>query len=186
VKIKLLIGALVFLIVLNLATIGSFVYLQWSRGRDHASILVPAPEVSRRGREGRQFGRGMRLRKDERNELWRLLEDFRVETEALGNRVRDLERQSFGLMQRDPVPRDSLDILLEEISAIRLEISRRAIDKLIEASVNLTPGQRRYFYAAVLAAGDLRGPRYGKPGMGAPDRYRRQQGPNERRRQDAP
>jgi uncharacterized membrane protein len=186
VKIKLLIGVLVFLIVLNLATIGSFVYLQWSRGRDNGPILVPAPEVSRRGQEGRRMERGTRLRKDKRNELWRLLEEFRAETEALGGRVRDLERQSFGLMQRDPVPRDSLDSLLEEISAVRLEISRRAADKLIEASVHLTPEQQRYFYAAVLTAGDLRGSRYGKPGMGAPDRLRRRQGPNEHRRQDAP
>jgi uncharacterized membrane protein len=186
VKIKLLIGVLVFLIVLNLATIGSFVYLQWSRGRDHVSILVPAPEVSRRGREGRQLGRGMRLRKDERSELWRLLEEFRGETEALGNRVRELERRSFGLMQREPVPRDSLDNLLEEISAVRLEISRRAADKLIEASVHLTPDQQRHFYAAVLTAGDLRGSRHGRPGMGAPDRHRRRQVPNERRRKDAP
>lgn len=181
-KIKLLIGALVFLIVLNLATIGSFVFLQWKGNRAITSIRTPAAGMSRLRTGGRGIGRRMRLHREERQELWRLFEEFRSETAELATRVRELEHQSFALMQRDPVPRDSLDTLLEEIAEVRLTISRKATDKLIEASVHLTPEQRRMFYASVLEAGNPRAPHPGEPGLPPPNPERKRH----RRHRDAP
>jgi uncharacterized membrane protein len=149
----MLIGVLVFLIVLNLATIGSFVYTQWKRGG--TEYALPGPMVgerpwgrwadSRRGAHAR-----LRLPDAERRELRSLFDEFLTETSELREHVRDLESQTFALMQRDSVPRPQLDSLLEEIAATRLEISRKAAARLIQSKAHLTPESRKVFYDAIL------------------------------------
>jgi hypothetical protein len=55
-------------------------------------------------------------------------------------------------MQLDPVPTARVDSLLGEISAARLEISRIAARKLIEAKTVLPPEEQRMFFDAILGA----------------------------------
>jgi hypothetical protein len=155
VKVKLLIGALIFLIVLNLATIGSFVYTQWKRGREHAAWAPTPPDLQR---SGRSTGDTVRSRRhagfghEERAELWRLLSEFMEETAELRSKTTDLEEQVFDRMRRDPVPRAELDSLLAEIASVRLEITRRATDKLIEARAHISPEQLEHFYERILGS----------------------------------
>jgi uncharacterized membrane protein len=156
VKLKLLIGVLVFLIVLNLATIGSFVYMRWTS--EPPDLVPPAPpsqgeiEMGRPGPRGTRPHERFRLRPEERAELGRLLAELRSETADLELRIAELERQVFERVQEQPVDRDEIDSLLTEISAARLAISRAAADKLIEAKAHLTPDQQELFYRAILHA----------------------------------
>jgi len=149
-KLKVLVGALVFLIVLNLATIGTFLYMHFTRPelppmadgpgfppRDHASMRKPWLH---------------RLPSENREALVGLLDELRSETEDLRTKMRDLEGGVFDLMQSDPVPEARVDSLLAEISEVRLEISRIATRKLIEAKGVLPPEEERIFFDAILQA----------------------------------
>ena len=149
-KLKVLVGVLVFLIVLNLATIGTFLYMHFTRPelpptadgpgfppRDHASMRKPWLH---------------QLPSEDREALVGLLDELRLETEDLRTKMRDLEDRVFDLMQSDPVPVARVDSLLAEISQTRLEISRIATRKLIEAKGVLPPEEERIFFDAILQA----------------------------------
>jgi uncharacterized membrane protein len=161
-KLKILLGVLVFLIVLNLATIGTFLYLHFTR---------PAPPpflATEMEPESAGPMRPPRLRHfppEQRKELVGLLEEFRNETSALRLRAMDLEGEAFDLMQKDPFPAARVDSLLREISATRLEISRTAVRKLVKAKTILPPEEQRIFFDAILQARPSHGPLHG-PGRG--------------------
>jgi hypothetical protein len=99
----------------------------------------------------------------QREQLEALLQSFRDETIDMRTRIHELETQTFELMQRDPVPMERVDSLLEELSATRLAMSKLTAQKLVEAKSFLSPQQQGMFFDALL------GPR---PGMreGAPRR----------------
>ena len=150
-KVKLLIGVLVALIVLNLATIGSFVYWRWKAPRSDwdsrapgVTRVVPHP----RDRPGPPAP--FRLSREERKQLMTLLSGFRTETVELRGKIHEDENRVFGLMQREEIPRAEVDSLLEEISRARLEIGRLAVDKLIESKAYLSPHQQQRFFDSIL------------------------------------
>jgi uncharacterized membrane protein len=152
-KIKVLVGVLVFLVVLNLATIGTFLYMHFTRPE-------PAPVAGNPGfspREGFPIERMRkpwlhRLPSENREALVGVLEELRAETQDLRDKMRGFEDEAFGLMQRDPVPVERVDSLLAVISQTRLEIGRIAARKLIEAKGVLPPEEERFFFEAILEA----------------------------------
>jgi hypothetical protein len=148
VKLKLLVGTLLFLIVLNLATIGSFLYSQWRQGSRYEAPPVAHPG-DRRGERARHTHR---IAPENREELRRLLGQLHEETADLREQINELETEAVGLLERDPVPRDSLDRIVEQIAGLRLEVNRRALDKLIESKVHLDPQQQRIFFRMVLGS----------------------------------
>jgi Spy/CpxP family protein refolding chaperone len=166
VKLKILIGILVFLIVLNLATIGTFLFMYLTQDR---SAVAERPFLEKRigWRPGRSMHPMMRLDRQERQQLTKLLDDFHMETLDLRMQVDSLETQVIMLMHEEPVPTNEVDSLLERLSAIRLEISKKATKKLIEAKSFLSPEQREMFYKAILQVrpepGGMRGPGLGGP-----------------------
>ena len=153
-KIKLLVGALVALIVLNLATIGSFVYWRWTAPRADWESRAPRPPITDRfvptPPDQPEAPGPLRLSRDERNQLMSLLSEFRSETVELRAKIHDDEDLVFGLMQRDEIPRAEVDSLLEEISRARLEMGRLAVDKLIESKAYLSPHQQERFFDSIL------------------------------------
>lgn len=155
-KLKILIGALVFLIVVNLATIGSFVYMRITHDDRPAGLRAPgrAAGPSRFGtREPRTA-----LRKEHRRELRKLFDEFHAETQDQRVRIHELQGEAFALMQKDPVPLAQVDSLLEEISALHLSISKAATRKIMESREFLPPEQMEMFLDA------LRGPSPAGPG----------------------
>lgn len=176
-KLKLLVGALLFLIVLNLATIGSFLYSQWKQ--DSRYEAPPSRFHSERPRNHAERDRVHRFAPESREELRRLLEELHRETADLRKQISDLETEAFGLLERDPVPRDSLDLFVERIAGLRLEVNRRAMDKLIESKVHLDPQQQRVFFRMVLGSRPDR-----HIGLDHRPRRMRRDGSGERRRGD--
>jgi uncharacterized membrane protein YgcG len=135
-KIKVLVGVLVFLVVLNLATIGTFLYMHFTRPE-------PAPVAGNPGFSPREGFPIERMRKP-----WL----HRLPSQDLRDKMRGFEDEAFGLMQRDPVPVERVDSLLAVISQTRLEIGRIAARKLIEAKGVLPPEEERFFFEAILEA----------------------------------
>ena len=165
-KLKLLIGVLLFLIVLNLATIGSFVYKQWTQEQTYqthrlghrAPVRIDGPRAMRA------------LDPEKRQALRRLLDEFHEETGDLRDQIGRMETEAFALLERKTVPRDSLDMIMEQLSGLHLEISRRATDKLIEAKIHLDPRQQKMFFRMILTARPERGPGFFKSQEDAPRR----------------
>ena len=138
-KMKILVGTLVVLIIINLATIGTFVYFRF--------LHHPPPP----GFEGRFQGPPSFLRIDEpqRAKVMNMMESLRRETEDLNMNAFRLERRTFDLLQENPAPQDSVDQNLRELSAVRLEISRRVTRKFMEMKSFLTPEQQRMMFDEV-------------------------------------
>ncbi len=160
-KLKILVGILIFLIILNLATIGSYIYFQINKPESpHAEDFQPP------GPGSGQFGPPPRLQLDQqqRQQLRALLWEFKEDTQSLEEEILQLQGKIFQLMQRESVPEKEIYEKLADIANLRLEISKKATQKLINAKEFLTPVQQEHFYRALIMHA---GP--GKPG---PHRHR--------------
>ncbi len=149
-KLKILVGVLGFLIVLNLATTGTFLYVHFTRPSKPPMFLAPGEGSRGAPRAGRPWMH--RLPSEDRDELLGLLREFHGETRELRMKLQSLEDRIFDLMQDDPVRTAAVDSLLTEAASVRLEISRVATRKLIEAKSVLPPEEQRMFFDAILQA----------------------------------
>jgi uncharacterized membrane protein len=143
-KVKLLVGALVVLVVMNIATIGAFLFVQL-----HHS---PAP-VSWRGRDrAEQLHERLLgdLSRPERRRLFGAMRSFHEETRSLYEETAALERDLITSMNESPAPRAHIDSLLQQISANRLEFARRATDRMIAMGDSLTPEERAHMIEALM------------------------------------
>ncbi len=147
-KIKFLVGALVFLIVVNLAVIGTFVVMHVSH--------QPAPPDDFRMRamapNGERQMRRPRLPMEHREKLMAHLNELREETTPLREQIAGLENQMFEAIQMEPVSETRVDSLLQEISAVQFEIRKVATRKLLKAKEILPPEQQEMFFRAMLNA----------------------------------
>jgi uncharacterized membrane protein len=132
-KIKLLVGAVIVLIIVNLAALGSFWFMhaKAGQGRD-----------TRPGREWRMRNFGRDMPRDERERLLRMVQGFRRETRPLIEETRDLENQLMEAMRQGSASREHIDSLNVAIAQSRLEIARRATERMIALGDSLNPDQR--------------------------------------------
>ncbi len=144
-KLKVLVGILVFLILVNLATIGSYVYLQAGKDKPTSINFLPGPPVPPNYPD-------LDFSPEQRRQLKKQLDDFKRETQPIKEKERKLENKTFELLQQNPVPRLEIDSNLHIIANIKLELSRKAIQNLIEAKKILTPKQQELFYDAIIRA----------------------------------
>lgn len=133
-KIKVLAGLLVFLIVVNLVTIGSYIYFQLQR--------PPEPPGSRE----RPPGPRLELNREQFQQLRQLMGQFMKETRDQQEKIWDLQNEIFELLQQEPVPMTVIDQKLAEITATRLEVSKKATKDMIKAKEFLSPAQQKRFY----------------------------------------
>lgn len=141
-KIKLLVGALVLLIVINIAALGAFLFVhlnnrpgdRWTGGfrADH-----------------RRFAGA--LNDDERKKLFTAMKSFHDETRPMVENTKALEDDLMVAMRENPVPRARVDSLLEQISANRLDIARRATDRMIAMGDSLSPDERAHMVDALMS-----------------------------------
>jgi hypothetical protein len=153
-KIKFLVGALVFLIVVNLATLGSYVYYTMTRhhgeeGMDPADRSQFPPPLLHMGVE-------------EREKVFQLLRNFHEESSASRSRIQKLEDDLFKLLQQDSVDQQVVEMTLREISNVKLEISTQATRKLMDAKSFLNAEQRGMLFDALMKM------RPAPPGGGSP------------------
>jgi uncharacterized membrane protein len=143
-KVKLLVGALVVLVVMNLATIGAFLFVQLHHPRP-AAVLPEGAGVERL--HARLLDD---LSRPERRRLFRAMRSFHEETRSLVEDTRALEDDLVASMNQSPAPRAHIDSLLQQISDNRLEIARRATDRMIAMGDSLTPEEREHMIDALM------------------------------------
>lgn len=156
-KLKVLVGILVILIAVNLATIGSYLY-RLNRDGDRGRRNAPMPAMFHPERPGGIRGDGPgralmgKLSREERDQMMQLLSELRMETEDLRILIHAMESDVMMALRQDSIPKERVDSLLQEISAAHLQISHKATNKLIEAKSYLSPEQQELFYDAMLKA----------------------------------
>ena len=92
-----------------------------------------------------------------------LLMEIREETQGLQEELDALESQAVAAMQQDEVSAVELDSLLVEISDVRLEMSKIAVAKMLDAKSVLSEEQQEVFFRTI---GEMRRMgRGGKPFM---------------------
>lgn len=140
-KIKLLVGALVVLIVMNIAALGAFLFVHVHN--DHRGHL----RAGFRGDHRRAAGA---LNDDERKKLFNAMKSFHEEVRPLADNTKALEDDLMVAMRENPVPRARVDSLLQQISANRLDIARRATDRMIAMGDSLSPDERAHLVDALM------------------------------------
>ena len=137
-KIKILVGVLVFLIVLNLVTIGSYVYFRWM-------APPPVPDISAMMREHfRQHH--PRLAPEQRQRLRDLHRKFLTETANDREAILNLRRQIFNMLVAEKLDTVLLRQKLDSINWYRQRIEEKGLRMLILSRHVLTPPQRTEFY----------------------------------------
>ncbi len=142
-KMKILVGVLVFLILINLATIGTHLYLRFFHHGAEPPGHMPPP--------GHLPPMLEQMNEEQRHKLFALMDSFHDETDGLRKHTDEIEGETFKLLQENPVQHDKVDAKLKELADARLEISRKAVGKMIEAKSFLTPEQQQHFFDAVMS-----------------------------------
>ena len=171
-KLKILVGLLVFLILVNLATIGSYVYFKWHRGNERPEGPPPPPRAQELL---------SKMSEDQRKKLHDLIEQFDKDSQEKREQLRKLEGETFSIIRTDSTSADKLNANLAEISRIRLELSQLAAQRLMDAKSFLTAEQRELFFGATTMGGGpgpghmpgpgpgrRPGPPFGRPFHGGP------------------
>jgi uncharacterized membrane protein len=137
-KLKILVGALVFLIVVNVAAIVAFVLVQTRHPRPRGEWRNHAHE------------RLANLDRDKRRALFATMRQFHEESRDLIEQTHAMENEAITAMGENPVPRARIDSLLQQISDNRLEIARRVTDRMIAMGESLSPEDRKHVMAALM------------------------------------
>jgi uncharacterized membrane protein len=137
-KLKVLVGALVVLLIINIAAIGSFLYL-------HHHAKHPPKQPDRAHRFAMRY-----VPEKDRAKFFRTARALRLDIGPLADETRGLEKQLIESMRQDPVPRAHVDSLLEHIARNRLEINRKATSRMIAMGDSLTADERGHMVDALL------------------------------------
>jgi Spy/CpxP family protein refolding chaperone len=154
-KVKLLVGALALLIVMNLAALGAFLVVQthhrspmgWHHGGDRGAARMGDRGGARARLHDHLMGQ---LGPEERKKLFASMKEFHEKNGDMMRQTHMMEEDAIASMRQDPVPRAHIDSLLQQISANRLEIARHATDQMIALGKTLTPDQREHLMDAIM------------------------------------
>jgi len=146
-KIKILIGALILLIAINLGTLGSYLYLEYFNKPDVPEWERP-PRPHFRPPDRKEF----RLDRNQRKQLGKLLREIHQESQPLRKQLWEAERATFALLQQDTLPVRQIDENLQQMGNLRIQMIRIAILKMQEAKSFLTVEQREHFFNAIMMA----------------------------------
>jgi len=169
-KTKMLVGILLFLIIINLSTIGVFVF-HMLRGPKEAETM--AREGGRLPGMMTPESPMMHLQPEVRDRMHQLMTSFREDTRDLQQKIFVLEDTTVALLKNDPPPMGRISDNLKQISDLRLLINQKAIHNLLRAKSFLPPEQQDMFFRAIMQARPQMG-RYGAGMMGRGPMWGRQ------------
>jgi len=174
VKTKVLVGILLFLIVVNLSTVGVFVYHTFTGGPGDSR---PFP-FERNGQPGMMGGQSpmMSLEPETRERMHELMMAFHEEVGPLQDRIFQLEDSTVALLKNDPPPMERINSNLKRLSELRLSLNQKAVYNLLRARTFLTPQQQDTFFRAIMEARPQGGRMMGGGAGGGPMRGRGMRG----------
>jgi hypothetical protein len=148
-KIKILVGVLVFLIIVNFATIGSYTYFHITKGgeRNYERPLLKEEFRRTQSRPPR-----LRLNSDQRRQLWKLNKQFQADIKEYEMEIDQIRTQIFQELEKESFSMDKVEEKLQNIAQIKLNIEKHAIMKLRETKKYLSPAQRQLIYDSMLDA----------------------------------
>ena len=130
-KIKWLVGALIVLVVLNLAALGAFLFASFHRDDWRGPRGARPPFMAGHSPEDRRT-------------LFRAMRSLHDQIGPLVEQTDRLETELIASMGKDPVPQARIDSLLSEISSKRLEIARKATHHMIALGDSLSAEEREH------------------------------------------
>jgi Spy/CpxP family protein refolding chaperone len=176
-KTKVLVGILLFLIVVNLSTIGVFVYHLLQPLPMKTEMFLPDGDRSPGMRGGESPM--MKMQPEVRERMHALMLRFRDDVADLQSKVFTLEDSTVAMLKNDPPPMDRVNENLKKLSDLRLLINQKAIHNILQAKSFLTQEQQEMFFRAIMQArpqegrmggGMGRGPMRGRQMIGEPGR----------------
>lgn len=141
-KIKILVGILVLLIIVNLATIGSYFYYQ-SQQND----LPPWHRANVQADTSHVFSRNFDRKKMQR--LRMLMRDFHENSQDLMREAKAAEEALFEMLQKDTTT-TAIYEQIDHLKEIRGKVAKRAVEHLMEAKSFLSPEEQRRFLHAIM------------------------------------
>jgi len=146
-KIKILVGTLIFLIVINLAAIGSYTYFQITRSGEN-NYKRPSLREGFRRKPSRPPR--MRLNPEQRRQLWKLNRQFQEQVKEYETEIDETRLQIFEELEKESFSVDDIEEKLQNIAQLKLEIEKQAIMKLRETQKYLSLEQRRLLFDSML------------------------------------
>ena len=163
-KTKVLVGILLFLIVVNLSTIGVFVYhilLSPPKGREFPMVEGVRPP----GAMGAQSPM-MDVKPEVMEHVHKLMAQFHDDVSSLQQQIFDLEDSTVAMLKNNPPPMDRVNENLKRVSDLRLMINQKAVHNLLAAKSLLPPEHQDMFLRAIIQARPQPGQMGGGMGRG--------------------
>ena len=157
-KIKILAGILVFLIVLNLVTIGSYVYFRWMAPQRPPMMMPPMMREH-------WMRHHPRFTPEQREKMRELHQQFLEEIAGDREAIFTLRREILEMLKQDTVDTALLARKLDSISIYRGRIERKGLEMLYRTRHILPFAQRQEFYRMLERVGGFY---WHRPGMHAP------------------
>ena len=146
-KLKILVGILLFLIVVNIATIGSYIYFRVQDNGERRNDRFDFP----RDFHGR-FSRPphLDLTPEQMQQLLELRMSFAEDTKELSLEIAKSRGEIYEILKSDSVSWTMIEEKLQQIANFRMQIEKIAIKKLIEAQDYLSLKQRELLFRFLL------------------------------------
>lgn len=152
---------LIFSLALNLAVVGTFIFRMIDAPPD--SLFPPG------GPDKMPFFNEMGLDENQRDEMFRMMHEFRHANRENRRIISKLEHELFQAIRSENADSTQIDQLVERIGQLRIEHSKQAINHFRQYKDFLTPRQQDHFFRM------LQEKRPGRKGMnfGRQKEYRR-------------
>lgn len=146
-KLKILIGFLIFLIVVNLATIGSYIYFKVQDRNDRREERLDLP-----GDFPGRFSRPphLDLTPEQLQQLHEIRMNFAMDTKELSLEIAKSRGELYEILKGDSIYWVKIEEKLQQISDLRMQIEKIAIQKLIEVKDHLSIQQTDHLYRFLL------------------------------------
>jgi Spy/CpxP family protein refolding chaperone len=149
-KTRVLVGILLFLIVINLSTIGVFVY-HILRGGPPQPDAVPFEGGRGPGMMGGDSPMA-HMQPEVRERMHALMMRFREDVKETQQKIFVLEDSTVAMLKNDPAPMDRINDNLKKLSDLRLSINQKAVHNLLQVKSFLNPEQQEMFFRAIMQA----------------------------------
>lgn len=146
-KLKILVGILLFLIVVNIATIGSYIYFRVQDNGERRNDRFDFPRDFHR-----RFSRPphLDLTPEQMQQLLELRMSFAEDTKELSLEMAKSRGEIYEILKSDSVSWTMIEEKLQQIANFRMQIEKIAIKKLIEAQDYLSLKQRELLFRFLL------------------------------------
>jgi Spy/CpxP family protein refolding chaperone len=152
-KVKTMVGTLIFLIVLNIGVLGTIVYLNIADQQPPiARFLNPEPRFE--PPFAGQLEQIENLTPEQQQKMVQLVESYQSDIESLQKEIHALEQEMFQmLINEEKIDPMETEEILQKIAEFRLQISKHALESLKKSKTFLTEEQQETFIRRIMSTG---------------------------------